>query len=79
MAKHDPEFEHEHIAIPGYLLVFGVLVVGTILTYIVALQDLDFFVAHIDSRYSSDKRRPTHAQSVERRKMLDRQSLCHSE
>ena len=42
MAKHDPEFEHEHIAIPGYLLVFGVLVVGTILTYVVALQDLDF-------------------------------------
>ncbi len=42
MAKHDPEFEHEHIAIPGYLLVFGILVVGTILTYIVALQDLDF-------------------------------------
>ena len=27
---------------PGYLLVFGVLVVGTILTYTVALQDLDF-------------------------------------
>ena len=40
MAKHDPEYEHEHIGIPGYLGVFGILVVGTILTYIVALQDL---------------------------------------
>ena len=27
---------------PGYLGVFGILVVGTILTYTVALQDLDF-------------------------------------
>lgn len=37
--KHD---EHEeHIGLPGYLGVFGILVVGTILTYVVALQDLD--------------------------------------
>ena len=37
MEKHAP-----HIAMPGYLGVFGILVVGTILTYTVALQDLDF-------------------------------------
>lgn len=35
--------EEQHIAIPGYLLVFGVLVAGTILTYVVALQDLEVF------------------------------------
>lgn len=35
--------EHEqHIGIPGYLGVFAILVVGTILTYYVALIDLDF-------------------------------------
>jgi cytochrome c oxidase subunit IV len=41
--NHDEHTEahKEHMAIPGYLLVFGALVVGTILTYIVALQDLD--------------------------------------
>ena len=48
MAKHTSEHHHEdhyheeHIGIPGYLGVFAVLVVGTILTYVVALQDLDF-------------------------------------
>jgi cytochrome c oxidase subunit IV len=31
----------EHIGIPGYFLIFGILVVGTILTYVVALTDLD--------------------------------------
>jgi len=31
-----------HIGIPGYLVVFGILVVGTILTFVVALQDLDW-------------------------------------
>lgn len=31
-----------HIGIPGYLAVFGILVVGTILTYIVALKNLDW-------------------------------------
>lgn len=41
MADHE-HHENEHIGIPGYLGVFGILVVGTILTYIVALQDLDF-------------------------------------
>ena len=39
MESHDP---HPHIAIPGYLGVFAVLVFGTILTYVVALQDLDW-------------------------------------
>ena len=44
---HDTEHtEHteahkEHMGILGYFLVFGVLVVGTIITYVVALQDLD--------------------------------------
>ena len=33
--------EHEHIGIPGYLVVFGILVVGTVLTYITAQLDLD--------------------------------------
>jgi len=41
MAKHDPEFEHEHIGIPGYLGVFGLLVIGTIGTYYIATIDLD--------------------------------------
>lgn len=36
------EVEHQHIGIPGYLGVFTVLVVGTILTYYVATVDLDF-------------------------------------
>lgn len=38
---HDEHGEHEHIGIPGYLVVFGILVVGTVVTYLVALQDLD--------------------------------------
>ncbi|MEZ5426334.1 MAG: cytochrome C oxidase subunit IV family protein [Pyrinomonadaceae bacterium] len=39
LEKHE---EHEeHIGIPGYALVFLVLVVGTVLTYVVALTDLD--------------------------------------
>jgi cytochrome c oxidase subunit 4 len=43
---HDHDIEHteahkEHIGIPGYLVVFGILVVGTIVTYLVALTDLD--------------------------------------
>jgi len=38
---HDEHGEHEHIGIPGYLVVFGILVFGTIITYVVALQDLD--------------------------------------
>ncbi len=39
MSEHHTE--NEHIGIPGYLGVFAILVVGTILTYVVALQDLD--------------------------------------
>ena len=49
MADHNAEqhLEHteahkEHIGIPGYLGVFAILVVGTILTYFVATVDLDF-------------------------------------
>jgi len=40
MSKH-LEMGEGHIGIPGYLLVFGVLIVGTILTYYVATVDLD--------------------------------------
>ena len=32
----------EHIGIPGYLGVFAVLIVGTVLTYFTATIDLDF-------------------------------------
>jgi len=35
--------EEQHIGIPGYLGVFAILVVGTILTYVMALQDLEGF------------------------------------
>jgi cytochrome c oxidase subunit IV len=38
----DQHEEHEHIGIPGYVGVFAVLVVGTILTYLTAQYDLDF-------------------------------------
>jgi cytochrome c oxidase subunit 4 len=41
MAEHS-ELGKEHIGIPGYLGVFAVLVVGTILTYFAATIDLDF-------------------------------------
>jgi cytochrome c oxidase subunit IV len=37
----DSHSEKQHIGILGYLGVFAVLVVGTILTYTVALRDLD--------------------------------------
>ena len=40
MSKH-LEMGEGHIGIPGYLGVFGVLVVGTIATYYVATVDLD--------------------------------------
>ncbi len=39
------EHEGEHIGIPGYIGVFLVLVVGTILTYFVALIDLEVYFA----------------------------------
>ncbi len=35
------EHGEQHIGIPGYLVVFGILVVGTVVTYFVALSDLD--------------------------------------
>ncbi len=38
----DNHSEGQHIGIPGYLGVFAVLVVGTVLTYVVATVDLDF-------------------------------------
>ena len=41
-SEHDEHEHEEHIGIPGYLGVFAVLVVGTMLTYWVALIDLDF-------------------------------------
>jgi len=41
MSEH-LEMGKGHIAIPGYLGVFAVLVVGTIATYYVATRDLDF-------------------------------------
>lgn len=40
--SHAEEEIEAHIGIPGYIAVFVVLVVGTILTYVVALRDLDF-------------------------------------
>jgi len=44
MAEHHiehTEAQKEHIGIPGYLGVFGILVVGTILTYYAATVDMD--------------------------------------
>ena len=38
--------ETQHIGIPGYLAVFGVLVVGTIGTYLIATVDLDDILFH---------------------------------
>jgi cytochrome c oxidase subunit IV len=42
MAEPHMESHEPHMTIGRYLLVFGVLVVGTVLTYTVALSDLDF-------------------------------------
>lgn len=41
----DNHSEHEHIGIPGYIGVFAVLIVGTVLTYYAATIDLDFIFA----------------------------------
>ena len=41
MAENITNRPNGHIGIPGYLGVFAVLVVGTILTYLVATVDLD--------------------------------------
>src|SRR6476620_1266405 len=47
MADHTSEHhsDEQHIGIPGYLGVFAVLIVGTILTYLVAKVDLDWIFA----------------------------------
>jgi len=37
----DNHSKEQHIGIPGYLVIFGILFVGTIITYYVALTDLD--------------------------------------
>lgn len=47
MSEHDHSHGHGHdephiVPIPMYLLVFGVLMVGTIATYFAALMDLDW-------------------------------------
>ena len=42
---HEEHEDHQHIGIPGYLGVFGILVVGTIVTYYVALVDLEWIFA----------------------------------
>jgi len=41
-SEHTDHGEKQHIGIPGYLGVFTVLIVGTILTYFVATIDLDW-------------------------------------
>lgn len=41
MAEHS-ELGKEHIGIPGYLGVFGILIVGTVITYYAATVDMDF-------------------------------------
>src|SRR5688500_5935250 len=44
MSEHT-ELGKQHIGIPGYLGVFSILVVGTVLTYYAATVDLDFIFA----------------------------------
>lgn len=39
---NEHEQQHEHMTIPKYFGVFGILVVGTVLTYWSATKDLDF-------------------------------------
>src|SRR3954465_2455140 len=41
-SEHPAQADEQHIGIPGYLGVFAVLIVGTILTYLVARVDLDW-------------------------------------
>ena len=42
MAEAHMESHEPHMTIGKYFMVFGILVVGTVLTYTVALSDLDF-------------------------------------
>jgi cytochrome c oxidase subunit 4 len=44
-SEHPDQADEQHIGIPGYLGVFAVLIVGTILTYLVARVDLDWIFA----------------------------------
>ena len=54
--KHSEHSEEQHIGIPGYLGVFAILIVGTVLTYVVALKDLDFiFIVIVISKSSKRK------------------------
>lgn len=41
MSENHNEHEHEHMNIPKYIGVFLILFIGTIVTYYVALTDLD--------------------------------------
>ncbi len=41
MSEHPQDHEHEHMTIPKYLGIFGILIVGTILTYYAATVDMD--------------------------------------
>lgn len=45
MAEHNEHHEHhddhEHMNIPKYLGIFGILIVGTVLTYFAATVDMD--------------------------------------
>ncbi len=40
---NDEHHDKEHIGLPGYFGVFALLIVGTVLTYVVATVDLDRF------------------------------------
>ncbi len=42
MSDNHNEELHDHMNIPKYLLIFAILFVGTIVTYVVALTDLDW-------------------------------------
>jgi len=41
----DQTNDHQHIGLPGYIGVFSVLIVGTILTYLTSQVDLDWIFA----------------------------------
>ena len=70
MIEHAP---HDHMTIPKYLGVFGILVVGTILTYLVATVDMDWIfpgmntlVALLDRVYENGVRHAVfHARLLE--------------
>ena len=41
MSENQSEVQHQHMNIPKYLVVFAILFIGTIVTYYIALTDLD--------------------------------------